>query len=320
MVEKTPSKGGCVINGLDLFSGIGGLSLALAPWVRPIAYCENDRHAQSVLLARMADGLLVNAPIWDDVRTLRAQHLPQVDMVYGGFPCQDVSLAGARKGVEAQRTGLFREAIRLIRECQPKLVFFENVEGIKKFVHVIRSELETLGYYCRDGFLSAKDIGANHKRNRWWLLAHSNRILSYPKQICAQKCEGPADFNRNGKKESLAYSKSIGAKRLSTRSRPEGKGEAYSFRSSETFPHSTGKRSQKSRPVSENPSSGNRYEAQSQSTGSYWSPMWWKIEPNVGRVANGVPFRVDRLRGLGNAVVPLQARTAFEILMGLAHV
>lgn len=92
-----------MLNGLDLFSGIGGLTLALAPWVRPVAYCENDRYAQSVLLSRISSGDLPNAPIWDDVRTLKAWDIPNVDIVYGGFPCQDVSVAGARAGLDGER-------------------------------------------------------------------------------------------------------------------------------------------------------------------------------------------------------------------------
>lgn len=161
------------MNGLDLFSGIGGLTLALSPWVRPIAYCEIEPYARAVLLSRMEAGDLPSAPIWDDVRTLRGDDLPVVDIIYGGFPCQDVSLAGARAGLDGERTGLFREAVRLVRECKPKFVFLENVPGIRRFVHTVRGELEALGYDCRDGFLSAGEVGANHIRNRWWILAHS---------------------------------------------------------------------------------------------------------------------------------------------------
>lgn len=163
-----------MLNGLDLFSGIGGITYALGDWVRPVAYCEIDEYARGVLLSRMSEGLLPIAPIWDDVQTLYGRMLPHIDIIYGGFPCQDVSLAGLRTGVEGKRTGLFREAIRLVRECRPQFVFLENVPGIRKYVPSVRFELEALGYDCRDGFLSAAEVGAPQIGNRWWLLAKAS--------------------------------------------------------------------------------------------------------------------------------------------------
>jgi len=160
------------LNGLDLFSGIGGLSLALAPWVRPIAYCENDRYAQSVLLARMADGLLVNAPIWDDICTLTAREVPPVDFLYGGFPCQDISVAGHGKGLSGSRSGLYWEMHRLIKEIKPTFVFLENVPAIRTrgAIEVARS-LDELGYYQNWDVISAREVGAPFIGERWFLLA-----------------------------------------------------------------------------------------------------------------------------------------------------
>lgn len=113
-----------MLNGLDLFSGIGGLTIALEPWVRPIAYCENDRYAQSVLLSRMRSGEIATAPIWDDVRTLRGDLFRDgVDIISGGFPCQDISVAGTGKGLAGERSGLFFEIVRLARELRPKFIF-----------------------------------------------------------------------------------------------------------------------------------------------------------------------------------------------------
>src|SRR5580693_6905745 len=98
------------MNGLSLFSGIGGIDKALEGYVEPILYCENDRYAQGVLLSRMATGDLPLAPIWDDVTTLCGDDLPaKPEIIYGGFPCQDISVAGRGIGLAGKRSGLFFE-------------------------------------------------------------------------------------------------------------------------------------------------------------------------------------------------------------------
>ena len=275
-----------MIYGLDLFSGIGGITLALSEWVQPIAYCEADRYCQAVLLSRMSDGRLPVAPIWDDVKTLRGDMLPTVDIVYGGFPCQDVSVAGARKGLDGERTGLFREAVRLVSECRPKFVFLENVPGIRKHVSTVRQELEALGYDCRDGFLSAAEVGANHIRNRWWLLAYASCERRQQKPNSTFSNEGTnegwatkKDYKLKCSGKDVAYSQSYG---LQGGASPRGKGQQRAI-----------------------PMWGNRNES------------WWSTEPDVGRVVNGLPFRVDRIKGLGNSVVPAQAKEAFKRLIGL---
>jgi hypothetical protein len=109
------------VNGLDLFSGIGGITLALSPWVRPVAYCENDRYAQAILLSRQASGDLPIAPIWDDIRTLTYSILPvvKIDIIYGGFPCQDISVAGLGAGLEGKRSGLFSRSCGWPKKSDP---------------------------------------------------------------------------------------------------------------------------------------------------------------------------------------------------------
>lgn len=162
--------------GLDLFSGIGGITKALEGYVTPVAYCENDRYAQAVLLSRMATGDLPLAPIWDDVTTLRGTYIPGVDIIYGGFPCQDISVAGRGAGLEGKRSGLFFEIARLIGEIRPRFVFLENVSAITvRGAERVVGEICRLRYDCRWGILSAADVGAQHRRDRWWLLAHAER-------------------------------------------------------------------------------------------------------------------------------------------------
>lgn len=166
-----------MLNGLDLFSGIGGLTIALAPWFRPITYCENDRYAQAVLLSRMARRELPVAPIWDDVQTIAGWQLQPhgVDAVWGGFPCQDISIAGARQGLEGKRSGLFFELVRIVGELRPRFVFLENVPAISTLgLDRVLLEFTALGYSTRWTTLSAGEIGAPHLRERWWLYAHAD--------------------------------------------------------------------------------------------------------------------------------------------------
>lgn len=245
-----------MLNGLDLFSGIGGLALALQPWARPIAYCENDRHAQAVLLSRMRDGRLPSAPIWDDVRTLNGSDIRgPVDIIAAGFPCQDLSFAGAGAGLAGERSGLFFEIIRLSRDLRPRFIFLENVPAlsVRGLEHVCL-ELTSLGYDCRWTIVSAAELGAPHIRERWFLLAHSNGVAKDLRQT----------------KERLA---DLQLARAGALQLVAGSTDA--------------------------------------------DRDWWSTEPAVQRVADGVPFRLDRLRRIGNSVVPAQAREAFKRLSGI---
>lgn len=267
------------MNGLDLFSGIGGITKALEGYVEPVAYCEIDRYCQAVLLSRMATGDLPLAPIWDDIKTLTASEIPPVDIIYGGLPCQDISCAGRGVGLEGERSGLFFEIIRLAQEIQPSFIFLENVPAIRtRGLGVILKALAALRYDCRWGMLSASDVGANHKRQRWFLLAYSQSDgcgRQRPERERQQRITSPVDAGND-----MADTNCKSKRRLFGRTESE----------------------QSCVGASNQPVSGNN---------------WWAIEPNVGRVAHGVPRRVDRLRALGNAVVPAQAREAFERLLGL---
>ena len=136
----------------------------LDDWVRPIAYCEIDPYCQGILLNRMADGRLPVSPIWNDVKTLSSRDLPTkfVDIIYGGFPCQDISVAGLGKGLAGERSGLFWEIHRLAKEIFPKFIFLENVSAItsRGGVTIVRS-LTEMGYDCRWCVISAASIGAS---------------------------------------------------------------------------------------------------------------------------------------------------------------
>ncbi len=272
-----------MINGLDLFTGIGGLSIALHEFIRPIGYCENDRFAQAVILSRMSKGRLPLAPIWDDVRTLRGDSFApgSIDIIYGGFPCQDISVAGHGKGLVGERSGLYFEIERLVEETNPSFVFLENVPAIRtRGLNTVVQSFTELGYDCRWTVLSAQELGAPHIRKRWFLLAHAHGLRLWEKQREEHPTgQGPLQFNDDGSSQYVAN--------------PTGLTERESANEADAKPD------------------------RRQTWDEPFDCCWWKVEPNVGRVAHGVPARVDRLRGLGNAVVPLQAKTAFKRLMGL---
>jgi DNA (cytosine-5)-methyltransferase 1 len=238
------------VNGLDLFSGIGGLTLALRDWVRPVAYCEIDPYCQGILLSRMAENNLPIAPIWDNVSTLSGDFFPSrvIDILYGGFPCQDISVAGCGKGLEGERSGLFFEIMRLAKEILPTFIFLENVPAItsRGGLRVVK-EITTLGYDCRWCVISAASVGAVHKRERFFLLAHSHSSVS--SRLSSGTSERQPSF-----------------------------GMFSEYRS-----------------VDE----------------------WQKTVSKVCRVTDGIPFRVDRIKSLGNSVVAAQAKEAFQILMGM---
>ena len=165
-----------MLNGLDLFSGIGGISYALCKFVRPIAYCEIDDYARAVLLSRMASKQIHSAPIWDDIRTFEGNSFKRiVDIIYGGFPCQNISLCGDGKGLGGEQSRLYWEIHRLAREIFPKWIFLENVPSIanRGGLEIVKS-LTEIGYGCRWCVLSAEGCGAPQKRERFYLLAMAN--------------------------------------------------------------------------------------------------------------------------------------------------
>jgi DNA (cytosine-5)-methyltransferase 1 len=279
------------LNGLDLFSGIGGNTIALRKYVKTIAYCERDTHAQSVLLSRMLDGSIERAPIWDDITTLRGgQFDVPIDIIVGGFPCQDISCAGRGAGIkDGARSGLFFEVVRLITELKPTFVFLENVAAIRtRGLDIVLNELTQAGYDCRYTMLCAASVGALHKRERFFLLAtNSERLKLWEQSRWSGRKTGKstAIIEHNGSQKFMADTM---CERL------PGRDDRASFEEK----NGTLARCEFSRADAENRGS-------------------WAVEPNVGRVANGVSLRVDRIKRLGNGVVPDQAEVAFEILVGL---
>ncbi len=275
--------GGELLNGLDLFTGIGGLAIALEEWVRPIAYCEFDPHAQAVLLSRMWRRELCRAPIWDDVRTLRLREMGisvPVDILIAGFPCQDISVAGNGRGLGGSRSGLFFEIVRIASELRPQYIFLENVPAITvRGLDRVLLELTALGYDCRWTIVSASEVGAKHQRDRFFLLANSG----------SQSLRLPVPGKRHQKihasrtmEDGKTPNPNPNSKRVALRRTQVGLGTQKPF-----------------------------------GLDLLEGDNWDEYARFLLRVDHGVPNRGHRLRGLGNAVVPLQARTAFQRLLGI---
>ena len=157
----------------DLFSGIGGISLALKNHVETVLYCEKDKFCQNVLLARQNDGSIDQAPIHTDICNLHLGSGIQPTIIGGGFPCQDISTAGVQKGIiGGDRSSLFYEIMRLVDENQCiKYIFLENVSNILKCgMKEVVDELSKRNFDFQWTMKSAGSMGAPHVRNRWFLL------------------------------------------------------------------------------------------------------------------------------------------------------
>ena len=298
---------------LDLFSGIGGFSLGLErAGFRTVAFCEVAPACRH-LLAHHWPGV----PCYDDVRTLTAERLMadgiEVEAICGGFPCQDISYAGKGAGIRGERSGLWSEYARLIGEIRPRLVFVENVAALLgRGMGVVLGDLAALGYDAWWDCIPAAAVGAPHRRDRLWLVAYPGGVehqghgdairrtvaagLSYAGLANAKIDHEPGQSQIPNDERTLVGSwarTGSGAELRNTPSRSDEL-ESNSIASvSCTLADAEGQRVHRG---------GTRAELAGRREPS--DGCWWLSEPDVGRVAHGVPARVDRLHGLGNAVVP----------------
>lgn len=273
------------MNALSLFSGIGGIDLA-CEWagIKTVAFCEREPFCQKVLRKHWPD-----VPIYDDVCTLTKERLDAdgigtIDIIHGGYPCQPFSLAGNREGANDDRH-LWPEVFRLIQTIKPKWFVGENVAGhITLGLDTVLSDLDSAGYSAETFVIPAVAVDARHRRDRVFIVAHSNSI--------GNDSEGEYRIDRYRSEEMQERFES----QLGFGDKSENVANTNSFTGLET-----GKKVSPIRSGRE-PWNNARW-----SGGGYQPGIdWWSVEPSVGRVANGVPNRVDRLKALGNAVVPHQ--------------
>lgn len=171
---------------MHLFAGAGGGLLAdLILGHTPIIAVEWDKYACEVLRQRAADGWFPELRVWEgDVCSFDpVEYVGVVDCVHAGFPCQDISNAGNKAGIGSDtRSGLYRDVLRIASVVRPRVIFLENVASItsrsKDYLDVISKDLFEIGYNAQWLCLSASDVGANHKRERWWCMANSHSVRS----------------------------------------------------------------------------------------------------------------------------------------------
>lgn len=278
------------MNELALFAGAGGgiLGGMLHGW-RTVAAVEIEDYPRRVLLQRQADGILPRFPVWDDVRTFDGKPWRgKVDVVTGGFPCQDISAAGKGAGIEGERSGLWSEFARIIGEVRPRYVLVENSPMlVGRGLTRVLGDLAEMGYDALWGIIGAHHVGAPHKRDRIWIVGE----LADSMRDGSQRERSQRTIARQA---GLCYR----ARRDEEQHLPDTENERL-LRRERSGGEDTGERESDGR--------GEAVDAGRQ---------WWATEPRLGRVAHGVAHRVDRLKAIGNGQVPAVVRLAWETLAG----
>ena len=307
---------------LDLFSGIGGFSLGLEATggFETVAFCEIEEFPRQVLQKHWP-----HVKQYKDIKELtydklKADGLGSIDIITGGYPCQPFSQAGRKKGEQDPRH-LWPEYLRLIKECRPSFIIGENVSGhLKLGLDSVLADLESEGYHTRTFSISAASIGANHKRERVWIVANANGSGNQPEKSGSSRKKNEKETGNRQDDSSSWF--------------PDGADSTVTQQGSETPMESmentrrTHRQGSKFREkneikiekenanITQRPGEASQFDVadtqrvhvQGQHDGQGqrqpWGESWWAVEPDVGRVDHGIPRRVDRLKALGNSLVP----------------
>jgi len=364
----------------SLFSGIGGIDLGLErAGMKVLWQVEIDEYCRRVLEKHWP-----KVPRYGDITELRGRELPPVDVIAGGFPCQDISVAGKGKGLEGDRSGLFFEMARVIEEARPRYIIIENVPNLVRLgMDRVGEELRRIGYKpLRPILIQASSVGALHKRERIFIIAHR---ISMGRQKRTGEGIRPEEQEPKGQElehirqmlpegSNVADAKSPGERGLLLQQRRPSKEGSHSIRKSKAVSHSGGigrkttKRNIHGREQDTTRSGENIPNTNCQGlSGSSWKKQrsfpkkngtpprgqlsgrntakklgsWWSAECRLGRAPDGVSCgldscggwecgidrvavkqkdRVNRLKGLGNAVVPQVAEIVGRILIDFDEV
>lgn len=295
---------------VDLCSGIGGFALGFgwAELSHPVLFCDIEPWSRKILAKHWPD-----VKIAKDVKELANDPdglVPDCDILTAGYPCQPFSVAGKQRGEEDDRH-IWPEIFRIIKAKRPNWIVCENVYGhISMGLDTVLSDLEAESYSCQPFIVPACAVNAPHRRDRLWIVgyAEDNGRDGWAETIGREGAQNKQveQFSIRGKlsrpSENVAHANSDRTERDKSKNR-EGSG---AVKNSANVAYTDNKRSQRRL------SGGKDAERQSEhghtrcSSAVHRQPTeeWWAAEPSVGRVANGIPKRVDRLKGLGNAIVP----------------
>jgi DNA (cytosine-5)-methyltransferase 1 len=269
----------------SLFAGIGGLDLGFErAGFECLWQVEIDSYARSVLDRHWPD-----VRKHDDVRTWPSADTPFVDCLIGGFPCQDVSVAGKGVGIHGEKSSLFFEFMRIAGEMGPRYLVLENVSALlARGMGDVLGTMASLGYDAEWHCFGAAHVGAPHIRDRIFILGYRQRVV--------------ADSNLPGLEEWSGICEYTGAELQATQRSHRKQGSDVESAGGGRFAHSW-------------------TESEDSNTGPPGAPRGgiWSFEPRVGRVADGVPKRVDRIKCLGNAVVPQVGQFVAEVLLDRAR-
>lgn len=293
---------------LDLFSGIGGFSLGLErAGMKTVAFCEIEPFCRAVLRKHWPE-----VPCYDDVRELTADALcrdgiADIEVICGGFPCQDVSLAGKRAGIAGERTGLWQEYRRLIGELRPRYVLAENVPGILSAgAGDVLRDLAALGYDALWECIPASAVGAPHRRDRWWLVAHANgrNASAERQQRGGEQRQQPEDGGVGRMADACCaglevVSEQSARHQCATSERGRAIGDVANANGEQRDWSGVGRPRRRAEPTD---GSGSDFWADREwiyCTDGKWRP----IEPGTFPLAHGVPARLAKCRSASNAVV-----------------